>query len=90
MIPLLVRILHGRTDLPEELQLVANAELVGVAEFVERDSLHQFHDEERLPLDRRPGIEQFGDMRVIHKGDRLPLGLKCARGSCSYSRVPSG
>ena len=40
------------------------------------DALDQFHDEERPAVGGRAGVEHLGDVRVVHQGQRLPLGLE--------------
>ena len=47
-----------------------------VTELVERDALDQLHHEERRPIVGCAGVEQPGDMRVVHQRDRLPLRLE--------------
>ena len=74
--PLLVRVLHGRANLPEERQAFGQAEAVLVAIVGQGDALDQFHDEERVPTLGRPGVEHMGDMRVIHDRQGLPLGVE--------------
>ena len=52
------------------------AKLVLVAIFGERDALHQLHDEERAARLGRAGVEDLGDVRVVHQCQRLPLGFE--------------
>src|SRR5262249_39401546 len=40
------------------------------------DAADEFHDEERPPGLRRPGIEYFCDVWMIHQSQRLALGLE--------------
>ena len=47
---LLVRVLHGRADLREEVQVARGHQPVLVAVFGERDALDQLHDEEGRPV----------------------------------------
>ena len=51
-------------------------EIVLVAVLGDPDPAHQFHDEVRPARIRRAGIEHFGDVRMIHHRQRLPLGFK--------------
>ena len=74
--PLLVRVLHGRANLLEQAKALLNAEPVRVAELGEGDALDEFHDEVRLAGVRGAGIEQLGDVGMIHQGDGLPFGLE--------------
>src|SRR5215510_14555661 len=47
-----------------------------IAVFGDLDAADEFHDEERPPGFRRPGIEHFGDVWVVHQSQRLALGLE--------------
>ena len=40
------------------------------------DAAHQFHDEIRAPGERRAGIEHLCNIRMVHYGQRLPLGFE--------------
>src|ERR1035441_7332326 len=40
------------------------------------DALDQFHDEVGPAVVGRPGIEDLGDVRMVHEGQGLPLGLE--------------
>ena len=42
----------------------------------ERNALDQFHDEEGSAGLGRPGVEDLGDVGVVHQGQGLPLGLE--------------
>ena len=74
--PLLVRVLHRRADLAEQRQPVRQAEAVLVAVLGERDALDQLHDEERPAVVGRAGVEDPGDVGVVHQGQGLPLRLE--------------
>ena len=41
-----------------------------------RDAAHQFHDEVGPPRVGGAGVEDLGDVRMIHHRQRLPLGLE--------------
>jgi hypothetical protein len=73
---LLVGVLHSRADLHEQLQPLADVQLVGVAVLVERDAPDQLHHEEGGAVGGGAGVEQPGDVGVVHQRDRLPLGLE--------------
>ena len=84
--PLLVGVLHGRADLAEERQPFREAEPVLVAILGERDALDQFHHEERPAGLGRAGVEDLGDVRVVHQRQGLPLRLEPGQdGSASPS-----
>jgi hypothetical protein len=63
----------------EQIQPFRNRQPVLVAKVVERNALDQFHDEERAAAFRRAGVEQLGDVRMIHQRDRLPLRLEAGQ-----------
>ena len=51
-------------------------QLVLVAVLGDRHALDQFHDEVRPARVGRAGVEHLGDVRVVHQGQGLPLGLE--------------
>src|SRR5207237_7580317 len=73
---LLVGVLNGPTDVGEQLEPVAHAEAGLIAELGDRDPLDQFHDEVGPAGVGRAGVEDAGDVRVVHHGQRLALGLE--------------
>ena len=73
---LLMGVLHRRANLHEQHQPFAHVELVLVAEFNQRDPLHQLHREKRHAVRGGAGIEQLGNVRVIHERNGLPFGLE--------------
>jgi hypothetical protein len=50
--------------------------VVLVAEFGDRHALDQLHDEVWPARRRGPAVEHLCDVRVVHDGQGLPLGLK--------------
>ena len=76
MIPFWCGVLHRRADLAEERQSFRQAEPVLVAVVGERDALDQLHDEERPAAVGGAGVEDPGDVRVVHQRQGLPLGLE--------------
>ena len=72
----LVRVLHALAGLDEQLQPLADLQLLLVAILRDRQARHVLHDEVRLALGRDAGIEHLGDGRVIHDRERLPFRLK--------------
>ena len=73
---LLVRVLHGGTDIDEEAQAVLRIELLFVTELGDGHASDQLHDKERPAGLGGTGIVDLGDARVIHHGQRLALGLE--------------
>ena len=73
---LLVRMLHALAHLNEQLQPLPHRELVPVAIFGDRESDDVLHYEVRPPLACGPGIEDLGDGRMVHQGQRLTLGFE--------------
>ena len=74
--PLLVRVLHRRADLAEQGQPLGEAQPVLVAVVGQRDALDQLHDEEGAAGVGGAGVEDLGDVGVVHQGQGLPLGLE--------------
>ena len=72
----LVRVLHRVAHRDEQVQALAESELVRVAVLGDRHALDQLHDEVRPAAGRRSGVEHGGDVRVIHQREGLPLGLE--------------
>ena len=60
----------------KQFEPLASGEIALVAVFGDRDALHQFHDEVWSAGVRRPGVEDLGDVRVVHHGQGLPFGLE--------------
>ena len=54
----------------------ARGQSVLVAEAGQRHAMHQFHDEVRPAGFRRAGVEDLGDVLVVHHGQGLPFGLE--------------
>ena len=52
------------------------SESVLVAVMCDGDALDEFHDEERPARFGDAGIQHAGDVRMVHQGQGLPLGLK--------------
>ena len=73
---LLMRVLHPFANFDEQLEPFANPELLAVA--VVGDGLPGdiLHDEVRLAIGRRSGVEHLGDAGMVHDRERLPLGIK--------------
>ena len=77
-----MRVLNRRADLHEEMEPLRDAELVGIAEVRQRQALDEFHHKERrrrAPGVRGgslPGVQQPGNVRVIHERDGLPFRLE--------------
>ncbi len=73
---LLMCMLHGRADPAEQVQTLEQPQVVLVAVTRERDALDQLHHEERPAAFGRPGVEELGDVRVVHERQGLPLRLE--------------
>ena len=59
-----------------KFQPLARRQLVLVAVFGDRDAADQFHHEVRPAGVGGAGVEHSGDVRMVHHGQRLPLGLE--------------
>ena len=69
LVSVLNRLAHGH----EQFQPLPGSELAGIAELRDGNAFHQFHDEERRTRLRHTAIENLGDVRMIHHGERLPF-----------------
>ncbi len=71
-----MRVLHGQADLDEQLQALAHREAVGVAVAGDALARDQLHREEGAARVGRAGVEDAGDVRVVHHRERLALQLE--------------
>jgi hypothetical protein len=72
----LVRMLDRVADGGEESEPIRGREVRLIAVVGDANAAHQFHDEERTARRRCTGIENPGDIRMIHHRQRLPLLLE--------------
>jgi hypothetical protein len=72
----LMRVLHAVAGLDEELHPLPYLQSLLIAIIRDRQSRHVLHDEVRLSLRRGTGIEDLGNGRMIHDGERLAFGLE--------------
>ena len=77
--PLLVGVLHGLADGDEQLQPSPDRKPMAVAVLGDRLSAHQLHHEERLAGRGGAAVVDAGDVRVVHQGQRLPLGVESSQ-----------
>lgn len=73
---LLVGVLDRLAHIDEELETCGDSEGVTVAVPRDGDATHELHDEVRMALDRRPRIEDPGDMRMVHECEGSTFGLE--------------
>ncbi len=73
---LLVRVLDPLAGLDEELEAVANGELMAVAVLRDRNTGDVFHGEVRPPIGGHAGVQHLGDIRMGHDRQRLALGVE--------------
>ena len=71
-----VRVLDGPAHLHEQFQPLARRELVLVTELGDRHPVHQLHHEVRAAGVGGAGVEDPGDVGVVHHRQRLALGLE--------------
>ena len=81
--PFLMRVLHGLTNGDEQLETLTGRQAVFVAVAGDGNPLDELHHEVRPAAaaacrvtTRGPGVEDLGDVGMIHEGERLPLGLE--------------
>ncbi len=79
MIALLVGVLHRLADRHEQLQPLARRQLGIVAIFVMRHALDQLHHKIGAAVVADAGIENLGDVGMVHQGQRLPLLLEAGQ-----------
>ncbi len=73
MIPFWCGVLHGRADLAKQRQPGVQVEAIGVAVLGDGDALDQLHHEKWAAIGGRAGVEDAGDIGVLHQRQRLPL-----------------
>ena len=73
---LLMRVLDGVADVDKQLQPLADGQLVFVTVLRDRNALDQFHRKERPTAVGGAGIQDVGDIGMVHHRQRLPLGLE--------------
>lgn len=71
--PFGVCMLNRLADRDEQFETLVRCESAVVAKLRDRHSFDEFHDEVWSARRGRPGIEHFGDIRMIHHRDRLPF-----------------
>ncbi len=74
----LVRMLDGTTNLDEQFEPLASGKMVLVAVVGDLYPAHQVHHEERPARLSGTRIQHLGDIRMVHQGQRLPLGLEAS------------
>jgi hypothetical protein len=74
--PLLVGVLDGLAHRDEQGQAVLRSELVRITVVGDRHTADQLHHEVGAAGGRASRVEHAGDVRVIHQGQRLALGLE--------------
>ena len=76
---LLMSVMHRLADGDEKLQPVAEVELVLIAVAGDGAALDQLHDEVGHAFVGLPGIEDAGDVFMLHERQRLPFGGKATK-----------
>ena len=71
--PLLVRVLDGLANLNEKVQALGGGKIFLVAIVRDFDAADQFHDKVGPAGVGRAGLEDFGNVGMIHERQRLPL-----------------
>ena len=74
--PLLVRVLNRLADVHEQFQPVGDRQVVAVAVVGDGDAADQLHDEVGAAAVGGPGVNDAGDVGVVHHRQRLALGLE--------------
>ena len=74
--PLCVRVLDRLADLREELEALADRDLIRVAEVGDRLALHVLHREVEPALRGEAAVHDLRDVQVVHHRKRLALLLE--------------
>src|SRR5205809_1605330 len=72
----LVRVLDGLAYLGEYFEPVCRGNTFLVTKLSELDATHKLHDEIRPARFRRAGLEDFGDVWMVHQRQGLPLSFE--------------
>ena len=73
---LLVRVVDGLADGNEELDALANVQLVFVAVAGDGRAVDELHHKVRQALRRRTGVENLGDVGMFHQGQGAAFAFK--------------
>jgi len=73
---LLMRVLDGVANVDEQIQSLNRRQIVLIAVVRDRNPTYQFHHEVGPAGVGCAGVEDFGDVGVIHHRERLALGLE--------------
>ena len=79
MMPFWWRVLDRLADRDEQLQPLAGRQLPLVAVVGDRDALDQLHHEVGAARVGGAGVEDPGDVGVVHQGQGLALGLEAGQ-----------
>ena len=72
----LVRILHGSADALKEPEPIVERNRAAFAVARDRHAIDELHHEEGLARVCEPAVEERDDVRVVQRGEDLPLGSK--------------
>ena len=76
---LCVCVLDGLTNGEEEPEAIGDVQPRVVAVFRDGDALDVLHHEEGPPALGGPAVENLGDTRMVHQGQRLPLRIEARK-----------
>ena len=71
-----VGVLNGLADGSEEFEALPDSHLGFVAEPDQRQAVNKFHDKERPAVGSHAAVQHFGDVRMVHHRQHLPLLLE--------------
>ena len=72
----LMRVLNRLANLNKQVQPFASRQVVLVTVVGDFDAAHQFHDEVGTARVRRAGLQDLGNIRMIHQRQRLALSFE--------------
>ena len=73
---LLVGVMDGLADGDEEFDALAGGELMAIGVGGQREAVDELHDEEGESLRGGAGVEDLGDVGVVHEGEGAAFGVE--------------
>jgi hypothetical protein len=86
--PFLVRMVHGATHRNKQFQTVSSCQLALITELGNGNTSNELHDKIGTSGRGHSGIEHPRNIRMIHHGERLPLGSESEKHfACIHARL---
>jgi hypothetical protein len=84
----LVRVLHGLTDVDEQLEALLDGEVTGVAVRVDRLTLDELHREVRQPVSGQSSVDEMRDAWMLEQRQDAPFLDKASQYCLTRPDVP--